>query len=71
MNSCPLRCNQAKTENNNHNSSCFLQHSELPAALAAAGSITTTTNQAYASPLDEVLDGEGDLVIPACGRDNN
>ena len=40
----------------------------IAAALAAARSITTTTNQAYASPLDEVLDGEGSLVIPAYGR---
>jgi hypothetical protein len=43
----------------------------IVAALATAGSITTTTNQAYASPLDEVLDGEGSLVIPAYGRDSN
>jgi hypothetical protein len=43
----------------------------IAAALATAGSITTTTNQAYASPLDEVLDGEGGLVISAYGRDSN
>jgi hypothetical protein len=43
----------------------------IAAALATARSITTTTNQAYASPLDEVLDGEGGLVIPAYGRDSN
>jgi hypothetical protein len=43
----------------------------IAAALATAGSITTKTNQAYASPLDEVLDGEDSLVIPAYGRDSN
>lgn len=43
----------------------------IAAALATAGSIKTTTNQAYASPLDELLDGEDGLVIPAYGRDSN